>query len=141
MQGRTNHAPESECSPEDNLDERNLAREALRSAAKPWYENALWIWAFQGIIAAAIVLLLGYVVFWMDAHNDLRYIRKPDYDKDNQAFVERYKDNRDNDRKDREAIRQVQIQDKIDLNKRLDRQELQLDTIANDIKALLRTNK
>lgn len=126
---------------DDDEDQRQIVKEALRSPRKPWFENALWLWGFQGVTLLIISLIAGYVVFWMDAHNDLRYVRRPDYDKDNVVFLERYRDNREGDRKDRESIRQVQIQDKVDLNKRLDRQEQQLDTIANDIKALLRNNK
>lgn len=135
---RSDYDPEQE--PEaENGEERTLAKAALRSR-RPWYNNAILMWATQGVIVILLGLILGYVTLWMDTHNDARYIPRPEYKRDEDTFLERYKDNREVDRKDRESIRQASAQDKVDLSKRLDRQESQLDTIAQDIKSLLRRN-
>lgn len=128
-------------STEDSREEEELAKAALRPVAKSWWQNPLWMWTFQGVVAATCALMVGYVTLWMDSHNDTRYVIRNTYQKDNEIFMERYKDNRENDRKDREAIRNENIRSGVDINKRLDRQEIQLDTIASDIKNLLRQAK
>lgn len=123
---------------ETNEEARTLAREAIRPARKAWHENSTVIWVFQGALGILCMLTIGYVTLWMDSHNDTRYERRAEYEKDTAAFLERYKDNRSNDKADRDAIRMSQDKVSSDLNKRLDRMEAQQDTIANDIKSLLR---
>ena len=115
------------------------AKAALRAARrKPWWENSIWIWVFQGLVAGAVMLMLGYITLWMDNHNDVRYVPKVDYKRDVDNSTDRFKDYRESAKSDRDAIRSSAIQDKQDLGKILDRQQMQLDTISNDIKSLLR---
>lgn len=123
---------------DDSREEKKLAREALRHGRKPWYENPMSFWIFQGTAAVMMALVLGYIVFWSDAHNDARYLKALDYSEKMASFMDRYKENRANDKADRDAIRSDQQKVTSDLNKRLDRFEQQQDTMSGDIKTLLR---
>jgi hypothetical protein len=129
-------------SEESVTESRELARDALRTKpSKRWWENSLWIWGVQVGMLGIWALLAGYIVLWLDAHNDNRYLQKTDYQRDTLVFMDRYRENRESDRKEREVLRSSFSQDNGNLSRQLERFQQQIDTMSSDIKSLLRGQK
>lgn len=65
-------------------------------------------------------LFVSYTTLWLNSHNDERYIKKSDY------------------QKDLDIIKNASSRERMEFQKRLDRQDSVLDTISSDIKSLIR---
>jgi hypothetical protein len=54
--------------------------------------NDIPAWIVRGIIIAFGALTFGYVVFWSDDHNDVRYIKQQDWKREHDRVLDAQKE-------------------------------------------------